>query len=817
MAENQAQSQTQEQPAERLVVRIIEDEMKQSYLDYAMSVIVGRALPDARDGLKPVHRRIMFGMHEISNTSNKPFKKSARIVGEILGKFHPHGDQAVYDSIVRMVQDFSLRYPLIQGQGNFGSIDGDNAAAMRYSEVRLTKISEEMLQDIEKETVDFVPNFDSTLKEPVVLPSKLPNLLINGSSGIAVGMATNIPPHNLSEIYEGIIKVMENPEVSFEEMLSTVQGPDFPTGAQILGKQGILDYFKTGRGKIIVRAKTKTEHLRNKEAIIVSEIPYQVNKSQLIEEIAQLVREKKVTGIADLRDESDREGIRIVIELKSGFASEVVLNQLYKHTRMQTTFGVIMLALVDNEPKVLNIKELITQFINHRRNVVRRRTEFDLNKAEERKHILEGLIVALNDIDNVVQKIKKSKDVETAKNILISNYSLSEVQAKAILEMRLQRFAALEQDKIRTEHSELSKLILDLKSLLADEKKIRAIIKDELFELKQKYADSRKTEVISNAETDIEIEDLIKEEEVVVTYTHSGYIKSIPLETYKQQKRGGKGIIATETKENDFVEYLFVSSTHDYILLFTSKGKIYWLKVYNIPSTSRHSMGKSIANILDMDKDEIISAMLPIKEFDEHHYLIIATNKGVIKKTNLSEFSRPRKGGIIAVTLKEGDGVVNVKLTDGNKNIILATSRGMAARFNENAVRPIGRSGKGVRGMNLRENDFVIGMEACTEKDTLLTITENGYGKRSFVSDYRLINRGGIGVINLKATEKNGNVVAVKTVTDEDEIICISQNGIIIRIPVKQISVIGRNTQGVRIMKLAEGDKIVSVEKIARE
>ncbi|HLD88580.1 MAG TPA: DNA gyrase subunit A [Candidatus Nanoarchaeia archaeon] len=810
-------AEIQEQKQEREIIRVIEDEMKQSYLDYAMSVIVGRALPDVRDGLKPVHRRILFGMHELGNSSNKPFKKSARIVGEILGKFHPHGDQAVYDSLVRMVQDFSLRYPLIQGQGNFGNIDGDNAAAMRYSEARLARTSEEMLQDIDKETVDFIPNFDGTLKEPTVLPSKLPNLLINGSSGIAVGMATNIPPHNVSEICDGIIKTIENPEISFEQLFSIIKGPDFPTGASILGRQGILEYYKTGRGKIVVRAKIKTEHIRNKEIILITEIPYQVNKSQLIEEVAQLVREKSITGISDIRDESDREGIRIVLELKQGFTSEVVLNQLYKHTRLQTTFGVIMLALVNNEPKILNVRELITHFINHRRAVVRRKTEFELRKAEERKHILEGLIVALNDSDSIVQKIKKSRDVETARKMLINDYALTEIQAKAILEMRLQRFAALEQEKIKIEHSELINLILELKNILSDEKRILGIIKNELIELKQKYSDSRRTEVTQDAEMDIEIEDLIKEEEVVVTYTHSGYIKRIPLETYRQQKRGGKGITATETKEEDFVEYLFVSSTHNYIMLFTDKGRVHWLKVYTIPEASRHSLGKSIANLIEMDKDEKISAMLPVKEFDEKQFLLISTRKGIIKKTNLSEYSRPRKGGIIAATLDEGDKVVNVRLTDGSKNIILATRKGMAARFNESDARAIGRAGRGVKGITLREGDYVIGMEASTEKETLLTVTENGYGKRSLVSEYRLISRGGIGVINVKATEKNGNVVGIKTATDEDEIICISQNGIIIRIPVKQISVIGRNTQGVRIMKLAEGDKVVSVEKIARE
>ncbi len=798
---------------DRIALRLIEDEMKQSYVDYAMSVIIGRALPDVRDGLKPVHRRILFAMNEMGITYNKPFRKCARIVGETLGKFHPHGDSAVYDALVRMAQDFSLRYPLVQGQGNFGSVDGDSAAAMRYTEARLAKISQELLTDINKETVNFEDNFDGSLKEPTVLPGKLPNLLVNGSAGIAVGMATNIPPHNLPEVCDAIIQVIDNPELTPREVVELLPGPDFPTGGVIMGKMGVRAAYNTGYGKIKLRAKADVEEGK-KDAIIVTEIPYMVNKSMLIEEIAQKVKDKVITGISDLRDESDREGMRIVIFLKKDANKDIVLNQLFKHTRLQTTYSINLLALSEGKPKVMNLREVIDKYISHRREVVRRRTGFDLRKAEERAHILEGLIIALDNIDDVVAFIKKSKSVQAALDGLMTGYSLTKMQAQAILDMRLQKLTALEQDKMRDEHKSLLELIKELKEILASEKRILEIIKQELTELRENYSDSRKTKILDIEDEDIDIEDLIEEEEVVVTISHTGYIKRTSLDLYREQRRGGKGIIATTTKEEDIVEHLFIANTHDYILFFTDDGKVHWLKVYKIPDAGRYSAGKFMVNLLDLPKENKITAYIRIKEFDDNHYLVMGTRKGVVKKTELSAYSRPRAGGIKAITLDEGDELVNVAMTDGEKQIFLATKQGRAVKFKEIDARPIGRTSRGVRGISLRKGDEVVSMVIVEDDKTVLTITENGFGKRTQVSNYRLINRGGKGVINIICSERNGKVVDVKSVTDEDQLMFITRKGIVIRTAAKGISVIGRNTQGLRLMKLSGDDKVVAAAKV---
>ncbi|MBW3016594.1 DNA gyrase subunit A [Candidatus Woesearchaeota archaeon] len=801
---------------EKIIPRVIEQEMKASYLDYSMSVIVGRALPDVRDGLKPVHRRVLYAMYDMGMLHNKPFKKSARIVGEVLGKYHPHGDMAVYDAMVRLAQDFSMRYPLIQGQGNFGSIDGDNAAAMRYTEARLNKLSEEILQDIEKETVDFVPNFDGSLEEPSVLPSKVPNLLINGSSGIAVGMATNIPPHNMTEVCDGIIQTIDNPEIDVLDLMQTVRAPDFPTGGIIMGVSGLKQAYKTGRGKIVVRAKTSIEEAKNRTRIIVSEIPYMVNKAELILAIANLVRDKKVQGISDLRDESDREGMRIVIDLKSGANSDVVLNQLFAHSRLQETFGINLLALVDNQPKLLSLKDIIQNFIDYRRSVVRKRTEFDLRQAEDKAHLLEGLIIALDHIDAVVQLIKQSKSADEAKAALIADYKLSDKQAQAILDMTLRRLTGLEQGKIRSEHADLLKLIKDLKDILASEQKILGIIKAELLELKEKYGDDRRSQVLAAEAEVIEEEALIKPEDDVITITHAGYVKRLPVDTYKQQRRGGKGIIAAEAKEEDFVENLFVANTHDYILFFTNLGKVHWIKVYQIPEAGRYAKGTAIVNLLQLGDKEKVTAFSPVKQFEENKFLFMVTGDGTVKKTSLAEFSNPRKGGIIAINLAENDELKSVMLTDGNQQIIIASKNGMAVKFNEGDVRAMGRTAAGVIGIRLRD-DSVVGATIADDKLTLVTVTEKGFGKRTLISDYRLISRGGVGVINIKITDKNGCVVGIASVTEEDELMLISQSGILIRTPVKGISVIGRNTQGVRVMKLEENDKVISLAKIAPE
>ncbi len=814
---NEAKPEDTENTAKHIQPTYIEQEMQKSYLSYAMSVIVGRALPDVKDGLKPVHRRILFAMHEMGMFHNKPYKKSARIVGEVLGKYHPHGDTAVYDAMVRMAQDFSMRYPLIDGQGNFGSIDGDSAAAMRYTEARLSKLAEEMLEDIKKETVEFIPNFDASLQEPKVLPAKVPNLLLNGSSGIAVGMATNIPPHNMNELCDGIIEVIDNPEISINELMKIIPGPDFPTGGTVTNISGIKKAYSTGRGVIRVKAVAYVEDYKNRERIIIREIPYNVNKALLIEEIAELVRNKKIDGIKDIRDESDREGIRIVIEVKKDANAEIILNQLYKHTRMQISFGINMLALVENEPKTLSLKEIIEEFISHRISIVTKRTQFDLKKAEEKAHILEGLIIALNDIDNVIKTIKESKDIPTAQQRLMQNYELTEVQSKAILEMRLSKLASLEQERIRQDYDETMELIKKLKEILADKQKILDIIKEELKYLKEKYGDKRRTKITEIDEDDIEIEDLIEKEDMVVTISHKGYIKRTSLKEYREQQRGGKGILASGTKDEDFLEHLFIANTHSYLLVFTNKGRVHWIKVYQVPEGSRQSKGKAIVNLIELQPEEKVETVIPVKEFEEEQYLIMITKKGIIKKTTLAAFSRPRKGGIIALKIDEGDELVSVRLTHGNSQILIATAKGMAIRFKENDVRSIGRNARGVIGVRLRKGDYVVGAVVADDTKTLLTVTENGYGKRTVIKEYRLIKRGGVGVKNIITDERNGNVVSVQSVTEEDSVMLISKNGIIIRVPCKGISLIGRNTKGVRIMKLKDGDKVVACAKVVRD
>jgi DNA gyrase subunit A len=786
--------------------QLIEQEMKEAYIDYAMSVIVSRALPDACDGLKPVHRRILYSMYKMSMFHNKPFKKCARIVGEVLGKYHPHGDTAVYDSLVRMAQNFSLRYPLIDGHGNFGSVDGDRAAAMRYTEARLKKISSDMLEDLDKDTVEFVDNFDSYLKEPVVLPSKLPNLLINGSSGIAVGMATNIPPHNVTEVIDACKAFVDNREITVDELINYVKGPDFPTGGIIFGKEGILKAYKKGKGSITVRSKVDVEENR----LVVHEIPYQVNKTNLIEGIVSLIKNKKIEGISDLRDESDRKGMRLVIELKRGANAELVLNQLYKHSQLQVSFGMNLLALVKNQPQVLNLRELISNFIFHRKDVVERRTKFDLDKAEKRAHILVGLKIALENIDEVVKTIKSSKDVENARKLLIKKFSLSLEQAQAILDMKLHRLTSLETQKLKEEYDELVKLIKELKEILEDENKVYAIIKKELSEMKKKYGDERRTELVEFRE-EIEDEDLIKKERVVVTVTHDGYVNRLPLRTYKKQGRGGRGIRATGTKEGDFVENLFITSTHDYLLFFSDLGRVYWSKAYSVPSGSRYAKGTNLINLLKLQKDERINAIIPVSEFKEEHYLNMITRNGLIKKTSLKEYSRPRKGGIIAVNLKKTDRLIDVILTKDGEELIIASAKGKAIRFKEKLIRPVGRNSMGVRAIKL-VNDKVVGSDICS--DSLLTITENGYGKRTSVNDYRLINRGGTGVINIKTSERNGKVVGIKCVKSSDELIFVTKKGVLIRVSAKNVSKIGRNTQGVRLMKMDAGDKVISLAKV---
>jgi len=802
---------------EKIIPVSLEDEMKSSYIDYSMSVIVSRALPDVRDGLKPVHRRVLFGMKELGLTHNKAYKKSARIVGEVLGKYHPHGDTAVYDSMVRMVQEFSLRYPLVEGQGNFGSVDGDSPAAMRYTEARMANIAGEMLKDLDKNTVDFIPNFDDSLQEPTVLPAYIPNLLVNGSSGIAVGMATNIPPHNLTEVINGLIELIKNPDITSEQLMKYVTAPDFPTGGIIYGYDGVKSAYTTGRGILKIRAKANIETLKNgRENIIVTELPYQVNKSNLIEKIAILVRAGKLSEISNLRDESDRDGMRIVIELKRDAQPHVVLNQLFKHTQMQNTFGVIMLALVKGRPQTLTLKEMMYHFINHRMEVLIRRTKYELDSAEKRAHILEGYIIALDNIDEVIATIKKSKDTETAKNNLMNKFKLSEVQAKAILEMRLQRLTGLERTKIETEYKEVIQLIERLKGILSNEERRYLIITDELKEIREKYGDERRTEIVKNYE-EFSLEDMIAEEDVVVTISHSGFIKRFPVSGYRKQGRGGKGVTGAGTKNEDFIEHMFVASTHHYILIFTDKGKCYWLKVFEIPEAGRTARGRSIQNLIQKDKEENITAFVSVKEFSDDQNIIMATLKGTIKKTVLSAYGNVRKGGINAINIVKGDKLISVQLTDGNNDIVLGTRNGFAIRFNEKDVRQMGRTATGVRGVRLAKDDIVVGLVVMKRQATILVVTEKGYGKRSDINDYRTTHRGGKGVITVKTSEKVGKLISMMEVVDGDELVIITSQGMVIKQGIKNIRVMGRNTQGVRVIRLNDGDSIADIAKVIRE
>ena len=800
-----------------IIERDIETEMKTSYIDYAMSVIVSRALPDVRDGLKPVHRRILYAMYEDGITSDKPYRKCANTVGSVLGRYHPHGDASVYDAMVRMAQDFSLRYRLIDGHGNFGSIDGDGAAAMRYTEARMAKIAETMLTDIEKNTVDFMPNYDDRLQEPTVLPSKIPTLLINGSSGIAVGMATNIPPHNLTEVINGIIKIIDEDNVTDEELLSIIKGPDFPTEGIILGREGIKEAYLTGKGKITVRAEAEIEEMsNNKQRIIVNSLPYQVNKAKLVENIAALVREKRIEGISDLRDESDRiDRVRIVIELKRDANAQVVLNQLYKNTQMQDTFGIIMLALVNGEPKILTLRQCLEYYIEHRKTVILRRTQFDLDKALARAHILEGLKIALDNIDEVINIIRNSYD--DAKERLMERFGLSDIQAQAILDMRLKTLSGLQREKIDEEYNELMKLIAYYREVLSSERLVFDIIKQELIEIKEKFGDERKTKIVA-AEGDLDVEDLIKEEQSVITLTHFGYIKRMPVDTYKSQKRGGKGITGIETREEDFVKQIFTASTHDLILFFSNKGKLYRLKGYEIPEAGRTAKGTAIVNLLSLDPGEKISAVIPINNFSEGKYLLMGTKSGLIKKTALTEYNSARKTGLLAITLKDDDELIDVRLTDGEDNVVLVTKKGMSITFDEKDVRPVGRTAQGVIGIRLDEEDSVIGMESIVSgiKGTLLAITENGFGKRTELDEYRVQNRGGRGVITYKITPKTGDIVGIRIATDEEDVMLITDNGTVIRLNVKDISILGRATQGVTLMRTNEG-KVVSIEKISAD
>lgn len=795
----------------------IEDEMRNSYIDYAMSVIVMRALPDVRDGLKPVHRRILYAMHEAGMSPNKAYKKSARIVGEVLGKYHPHGDSSVYEAAVRMAQDFSTRYPLVDGHGNFGSIDGDSAAAMRYTEVRMSRIAELMLTDLEKETVNFVPNYDESLKEPSVLPSKIPNLLVNGSSGIAVGMATNIPPHNLGEVIDGVLMMIENPDASVGDLMLAVKGPDFPTGGLILGRDGILSAYHTGRGVVKMRAQARIEKMSNgKPRIVVTEIPYQVNKARLVERIAELVRDKSIDGITDLRDESDRKGMRIVIELRRDTNPDVVLNLLYKHTQMQESFGIIMLALVDGRPRVLNLREVIHYYLEHQKEVITRRTRYELSKAKARAHILEGLRIALDHIDAVITTIRASQTTDIARQALIDGFDLTEKQAQAILDLRLQRLTGLEREKIDEEYKNLLETIAWLESVLADEQKVLGLIRDELTEIRRKYNDERRT-VITTDVSKLDMEDLIAEEDIVITLTHGSYIKRLPVDTYRNQKRGGRGVAGMGTKEEDFVEHLFVTTTHHNILFFTSRGRVYRLKGYEVAEASRTSKGTAIVNLLPLEKNEKITAVIPIREFSNRKFLFMTTRNGIVKKTELMEFDTARKGGLIAISLDDDDELIGVKFTNGEQQIIIGTRNGMAIVFPETDVRSMGRTARGVRGIRLNDGDLVVGMDKLKRDAEVLTVTEEGFGKRTPTTEYRAQSRGGKGIINTKVTEKTGHVVGIKVVKPGQELILITTEGIVIRINIDEISVISRNTQGVTLMKTAENDKVASLAAVEKK
>ena len=801
-----------------IIQRDIEDEMKTAYIDYAMSVIVSRALPDVRDGLKPVHRRILYAMHEDGITSDKPYRKCANTVGSVLGRYHPHGDASVYDAMVRMAQDFSMRYMLIDGHGNFGSIDGDGAAAMRYTEARMSKIAEQMLVDIEKNTVDFMPNYDDRLQEPTVLPAKIPALLVNGSSGIAVGMATNIPPHNLTEVINGIVKIIDDDDVSDDDLIKIIKGPDFPTGGLVLGLEGIKDAYKTGRGKITMRAEAEIEEMSgNKHRIIVTSLPYQVNKARLIENIARLAREKRIEGISEMRDESDRkEKVRIVMELKRDANPQVVLNQLYKNTQMQDTFGVIMLALVDGEPRVLTLRQCLDCYIDHRKTVILRRTQFDLDKALARAHILEGLRIAIDNIDEVIAIIRSSYD--DAKERLIERFGLTDIQAQAILDMRLKTLSGLQREKIEEEYKQLMELIEHLRAILNSERLVFDIIKEELIEIRDKFGDDRKTKIVA-AEGEIDLDDLIKEEQTVIALTHFGYIKRMPIDTYRSQKRGGKGITGIATREEDFVKQIFTASTHDTILFFTNKGKLYKLRGYEVPEAGRTARGTAIVNLLSLDAGEKVSAVIPIQNFAEGKYLLMATKNGLIKKTALAEYNSARKTGLQGITLKEDDELIAVRLTDGEDNVVLVTRNGMCITFDEKDVRPIGRVSQGVIGIRINEDDEVIGMESIIagEKATLLAITENGFGKRTELDEYRVQIRGGKGVITYKVTQKTGKLVGARIATDDEDVMLITDKGTIIRLKVKDISVLGRSTQGVTLMRTTDGGRVVSMETLTPE
>ena len=825
---------------ETVIPHNIITEMQDSYIDYSMSVIVSRALPDVRDGFKPVHRRILFGMLELGLDPGKPYKKSARIVGDVMGKYHPHGDSAIYDTMVRMVQDFSLRYPLVNGQGNFGSIDGDGAAAMRYTEARLLPIAAEMLEDIDKETVDFVPNYDETLQLPEVLPAKVPNLLINGSSGIAVGMATNIPPHNLTEVVGGAVALIDNPKLpifapkhskiietedGIEEVVDVatepclmdyITAPDFPTGGLIFGVEGVHDAYTTGRGRVIVRARANVETFKkDKERIIVTELPYMVNKSRLIEKIADLAGEKKLEGISDIRDESDRDGMRLVIELKNNAIPEIILNQLFRLTQMQTTFGVNMLALVDGIPRVLNVKEALEHFIEHRHEVVFRRTQFELKKAEARMHIVEGLVIAVDNIDEVVAIIKGSPNTPAAQTRLMERFELSEIQAKAILDMRLARLTGLERQKLHDELRALRELVVELKEILASRDRRMEIVKDELLEIKAKYGDSRRTEIVENYD-EFTIEDMIAEEDMVITISHAGYIKRFPATGFRRQSRGGKGSRGADSKEEDFVEHLFVASTHNYILFFTDKGRCYWLKVHEIPQMGRASKGKAIVNLLQLQKDENIATFVNVEKFVEDQYIMFATERGLVKKTDLMAYSNPRQNGIIAITLDENDKLIEAKITDGTQDVILGTNHGKAIRFPENKVRSMGRVARGVKGIAINDDDSVVGMVAVKREGTLLVIAEKGFGKRSEISEYRITNRAGVGIITLNVTPKVGNLIAMMEVVDDDDLMIMTAKGIVIRVKVKDIRTIGRRTQGVKLIRIGEDDWITDVARVVK-
>lgn len=796
----------------------IEDEMRRSYLDYAMSVIIGRALPDVRDGLKPVHRRILYGMHELKNDWNKAYKKSARVVGDVIGKYHPHGDVAVYDTIVRMAQGFSLRYPLVDGQGNFGSVDGDPPAAMRYTEVRLTRLAHEMLEDLDKETVDFAPNYDESLFEPSLMPAKIPNLLINGSSGIAVGMATNIPPHNLSEVINATIALIDNLDISCEALMGFLPGPDFPTSGIIYGRKGIDAAYKTGRGIIRVRARVMIEKDRRTglESIIINEIPYQVNKSRLIEKISELVKEKRIEGVKYVRDESDREGMRIVVALKKDEFAGVIINQLYAHTQMESTFGIILLAIVDRQPRLLALKDLLSHFVEHRKQIIVRRTRFELTKAEARAHVLEGLKIALDHIDAVIAVIRASKSPPEAKKALVLQFELTEIQAQAILDMRLQRLTGLERDKIIEEYKETIQAIARYREILASERLILNIIKEELRDLQQRYGDERRTEIVEETE-EITVEDMIVEEDMVVTISHTGYIKRNPITLYNSQHRGGKGKTGVAIKDEDFVDRLFVASTHDTFLFFTNWGRVYWRKVHELPQAGRLARGNAIVNLLSLQEGEKLATVLAVPSFEPGLSVLMATKRCLVKKTDLMAYSRPRSGGIIALNLVEGDELIAARITDGTQNVFLGSMDGKSIRFHESGVRSVGRVSQGVRGMFLAEGDHIVGMEVLTDGKTLMTITENGYGKRTSIDEYPIQNRGGKGVITIKTTERNGVVMAILLVTDEDDVMLVTSRGKIIRMPVKDISVIGRNTQGVRLIAMQPGERVASAARLAEK